>query len=210
MSVADVTPVGSAPGALAGPPRRGWVRVVAGLALIVAGVVATGVGIVQAVGAHGRIEGDAVARGQVGGDGAPVAFTVPGGDRREYSVYLLFGGVESNSDVQELAVRDTGCVATMPDGARTEFRGARQGVAATLGDSSTVGHFSSLPGRVTVRCGYTSGTRRSARVRPGSVPYVVTPGAPSFAGAGVLTIVGGVTAALAGGAFALWGWRRRG
>ena len=207
----DFTPVGSAPGAMAGPPRRGWIRVALGLLLVVAGVVATAVGIAQAVTEHGKIEGDAVTGADVrdGGLGDAAAFTVPAGGRRHFSVYLLFDGVESNSEVQELAVRDTGCAATMPDGVVTEFRGARQDVAATLGGAASVGHFTSLPGRVTVRCGYTSGTRSSERRRPDSVPFVVTPGKPSFLDSGVLTIVGGVGVAIAGGFLGFWGWRRR-
>lgn len=210
-ATADFTPVGGAAGALAGPPRRGWIRVALGLALVLAGTVVAVVGIFGAVSAHGKIEGDAVARANVrdGGLGAPVTFTVPAGERRDYSVYLLFDGVESNSDVQDLAVRDTGCTATMPDGVLTNFRGARQNVAATIGGAASVGHFTSLPGRVRVQCGYTSGTLSSERRRPGSVPFVVTPGAPSFAGSGVLAILGGVSGAVAGGFLGFWGWRRK-
>jgi hypothetical protein len=65
---------------------------------------------------------------------------------------------------------------------------------------------------VTVSCAYTSGTRSSERRRPDAVAYVVTPGKPSFAASGVLTILGGVAVALLGGFLAGWGWlggRRR-
>lgn len=87
--------------------------------------------------------------------------------------------------------------------------GARQGVAATLGNAASVGHFSSQPGRVAIACAYTSGTRSSERRRPDAVAFVVTPGTPSWADGGVLAIIGGVSAALLGGFLAVWGWRGR-
>lgn len=190
--------------------RRGWVRIVLGAVMAVAGVVTFAVGIVQAVGAHGRIEGDAVARGVVreGAAGA-VAFEVPPGERRSYTVYLLFAGRLPNSEDQDLTVRDTGCLATMPDGATTFFRGARQGIAVTLGDAASVGHFSSQPGRVRLSCGYVSGTRRSQRRRPDGIAFVVTPGRPTLTGDGTAAIVVGVAAAALGSLAAAWGWRGR-
>ena len=198
-------------GSLATERGPGWVRVALGALLVVAGIVLTIAGIRDAVDAAGRIEDDAVGRATVRADVArdAVQFTVPEGGRREYTVYLLFDGVESNSEVRELMVRDTGCIATLPDGVETKFRGARQGVAATLGDASSVGHFSSQPGAVLVRCAYVSGTLSSERRRADVVPYVVTPGTPGEASAGVLLIVGGVFGALAGGALVWWGWSRR-
>jgi hypothetical protein len=225
----DVTPVGSEPGARASegavldvPPahdpfgsrptvrRRGWIRILVGVALVVGGIVGTVVGIGDAIGTHDSIEADAVGRGTVSVAGAGlVTFAVPSGERRDYTVYLLFDGIESNSTIQELAVRDTGCVATMPDGVQTTFRGARQGVSQTVGHSASVGHFSSQPGRVNVQCSYTSGTLRSQRRRPDAVPYVVTPGKPTALGGGVVTIIGGVFGAIVGGFLVAWGWRRR-
>lgn len=191
--------------------RRGWIRTVLGAALLIGGIAATAAGIVEAVGAHGRIEGDAVARGVVRADAAPaVAFEVPPGERRRYSVYVLFDeGLFSNEETEDLTVRDTGCVAKLPDGAETVFSGSRQDVAATLGDAASIGHFSSQPGPVRVRCGYTGGTRRSERRRPDEIAFVVTPGRPSLTGSGVLTILGGVAAGLLGGFLAAWGWRGR-
>lgn len=183
-----------------------------GVALLVAGVGFAVSGILQAVDSGRRIESDAVGRGTIrdGGRADAVAFEVPAGGRRDYSVYLLFsGGTFRNEENDDLTVRDTGCLATMPDGARSEFRGARQGVAATIGDAASVGHFSSLPGRVVVSCAYTSGSRRSRRTRPDTVEWVVTPGTPDFLGSGVVAIVGGVTGALAGGFLFVWGWRGR-
>lgn len=191
--------------------RRGWIRLVLGLLLLAGGIAATVAGIVQAVDAHGRIEGDAVARGVVRADAAPaVAFEVPPGERRRYSVYVLFDeGLFSNEETEDLTVRDTACVATMPDGVETVFSGARQDTAATLGSAASISHFSSQPGRVRVRCGYAGGTRRSVRRRPDAIAFVVTPGRPSIVDSGALTIVGGVAAGLLGGFLAVWGWRGR-
>jgi hypothetical protein len=226
----DVTPVRQEPGAAPPGPstplapshdpfgsrpttrRRGWVRIVLGLAAVVAGIVAGVLGIVQAVDERARIESDAVARGVVrdGGLGEPLTFTVPAGGDQDYSVYLIFEGKVSQEPDQELAVRDTGCAATLPnERGEVTFRGARQGVSNTIGQASTVGHFSTPPGRVEIRCGYTSSTRGSRRVRPDSVRYVVTPGKPSGAIGGVLLILGGVFVALGGGFLAAWGWRGR-
>ena len=189
----------------------GWVRIVSGVLLVLAGVATTVAGIVTAVGAGRAIEDDAVGRATVrsGEVRDVVRLTVPDGERRRYTVYLLFDGVESNSTVQELMVRDTGCAATLPDGVETRFRGARQGVSATLGDASSVGHFSSQPGAVRVRCAYISGTRHSERARAETVPYVVTPGTPGDATSGVLLILLGTTGMIGGGFVAWWGWSRR-
>ncbi|HEV2813315.1 MAG TPA: hypothetical protein VGW10_08695 [Solirubrobacteraceae bacterium] len=190
----------------------GWAGIAAGLLVVAAGVAATVAGIAGAVDTAGAIEEDAVGRGvvrELSATAGVVAFTVPAGDRRDYTVYLLFDGVERNSVVQELMVRDTGCVAVLPDAAETRFRGARQGTAATVGQASSVGHFSSQPGRVRVRCAYVSGTRRSERTRADAVPYVVTPGTPGEAGADVVLILAGVFGAIGGGFLAWWGWTRR-
>ena len=225
----DVTPVGGEPGARASegavldtPPahdpfgsrptvrRRGWIRVLVGAALIVGGIAAAIIGIGDAIGTHDRIEADAVGRSTVSATEAGlVRFTVPPGERRHYTVFVLFDGLESNSTIQDLAVRDTGCAATMPDGVQTRFRGARQGIAQTFGHSASIGHFSSQPGRVSVRCAYTSGTRSSERRRPDALPFVVTPGKPSVLDGGVVMIIGGVFGALAGAFLVWWGWRRR-
>ena len=190
---------------------RGWVRIALGALLVAAGLAPVVAGIAGAVGTANDIEDDAVGRATVraGEVRDVVRFTVPQGERRDYTVYLLFDGVENDSVVQELMVRDTGCAATMPDGVETRFRGARQGVSATLGKASSVGHFSSQPGAVRVRCAFVSGTRRSERRRAESVPYVVTPGRPSEAAGGALLIVAGVFGALGGGFLGWWGWSRR-
>ena len=221
----DVTPVGGAPGsraasgvAPAGGPapdpfgsrpsvrRRGWVRICAGAVLVLAGAVAAVAGIVTAVRDHAALSENAVARGTVG---ETVRFAHDGAGRSSFSVYLSFDGVENNTTDQELAVRDTACVATGTDGAQARFRGARQGTSVVLGGSASVGHFSVPPGAVSIRCAYTSGTRSSRRRRPDRVPYVVTPGTPSSMAGGVGLIVGGTFGSLLGG-WALWsGWRGR-
>lgn len=225
----DVTPVGQAPGSgppgpsTAAPPggdpfgsrpsrrRRGWIRVVLGVVVLVGGCVAAIGGIVRAVDERDRIESGAVARGvvtAVAPEEERVTFEVPDRDRRDYTVYLLFEGVVSKEPEQELAVRDTGCTATLPSGDQTTFRGSRQNVSSSVGQASSVGHFSAAPGTVAIRCAYVSSSRRSRRQRPDSVAYVVTPGKPA-ALTGTLAIVGGVFAALAGGFLSAWGWRGR-
>lgn len=227
---ADVTPVGGAAGGRAetGPSvttpgghdpfgarptqrKPGWIRVVLGSLVVVGAIAMTVVGGLRAIEAGAGIEDDAVARGEVreDGEGRAVAFTVPAGERRDYSVFLLLRGRDNDEDRQELIVRDTACVAEMPDGVETAFRGARQTSATTIGDASSVGHFSSQPGRVTVFCGYSDGTRSSRRIRPEVAAYVVTPGTPGAMSIGIVMLVGGVLLAGGGWYLARWGWRRR-
>lgn len=191
--------------------RHGWIRLLLGVILLVGGVGATVAGIVQAIEARNRIESRAVARGTVrDGLRGAVAFDVPEGERRRYAVYLLLkGGLVRNSENDDLVARDTGCVASMPDGVLTRFSGSRQTISETLGNAVSVGRFTSQPGRVSIVCGYVSGTRRSERVRPDGVPYVVTEGGPSWTSSGVLTIIGGITAGILGGFLFGWGWRGR-
>ncbi len=131
----------------------------------------------------------------------------PAGGRRPYTVYLRTGGLGLDDEDEDLTVRDTACVATMPDGVQTRFRGGRQGTAMTLGSAASVGHFTSQPGPVLVACAYGTGTRGSRRVRPDAVPFVVTTGRPTVLGGGVLMIVGGVSVALLGGFLLGWGLR---
>lgn len=189
--------------------RRGWIRIGLGVLLLVGGIGAAIFGIVQATTEYDRIDEDAVARGTVRDTARPDAlrFVSPGPGRRDYTVYLRTGGLGLDSDDEDLTVRDTACVATMPDGVETRFRGARQDIAVTLGSAASVGHFSSQPGTVRVVCAYSSGSRGSRRVRPDAVPFVVTTGRPTLIGGGVLTIVGGVTVALLGGFVLAWGLR---
>lgn len=206
----DDDPFGSRP-----KPRRRWSGLpllLLGVLVILGGIAATVSGIAGAVGSRSAIEDDAVGRGTVRDLDAEVdriVFRVPGGERRDFSVYVLFGGVESNSEVQEVAVRDTSCEATLPDGVVTRFRGARQGTSLQLGDAASVGHFSSQPGEVAVRCAYLTSTRSSRRQRPEALPYVVTPGKPSGITGDALLIVAGVLAGIGGGVLTWLGWSRR-
>ena len=140
---APADPFGARPRARGGA----WVRIVLGAPVLGAGLVAIGLGIAGAVQASARLHDDAVGRAAVPG---AVTFVNGASERRSYTVYLDFDGVTGNSTVQELAVRDTACAATMPDGVQTRFRGAVQGSSMTLGSAASVGHFSSQPGRVTV------------------------------------------------------------
>lgn len=184
---------------------------IAGALLISGGVAVAVVGAARSFESGAGIEEDAVARGEVREDREQraVAFTVPAGDRRDYSVYLLLRGRDGDENRRDLTVRDTACVARMPDGVETRFRGARQDASTTIGDANSVGHFSSQPGRVAVVCAYTTGTRSSRRIRPERAEYVVTPGTPLAMGLGIAMAVGGITAAVAGGFLLAWGWRRR-
>lgn len=227
----DVTPVGGAAGAGAGggrpaplsggedpfgsrPSRRrpGWVRIIIGDLLIIASIALIVVGIGRTADSGSGIEGDAVARGEVREDAErtrAVTFDVPAGERRDYSVYLLLSGRDGFENRRELTVRDTACVAEMPDGVQSRFRGARQGTSMTIGKASSVGHFSSQPGRVAVVCAYTQGTSSSRRIRPEVAAYVVTPGTPGEMGTGIAMIVGGVFGLIGGGFLVVWGLLRR-
>jgi hypothetical protein len=191
--------------------RAGWVRIVGGLLLVVGGIAASIAGLVGTLATGQDIENRAVARGEVaeGRPITPVTFTVPPGEKRAYSIYLLFGGFVSQEPKQELTVRDTQCQIRLPGGQTTVFRGARQGAAAEIGQAASVGHFTSAPGRAGAFCHYTAGTRSSRRLRPERVAYVVTPGRPSDGFADIGLIVGGVLAATAGGIAVASGARRR-
>jgi hypothetical protein len=189
--------------------RRGWLRMVLGVAALVGGIVVAVFGILEAVESSGNIEGDAVARGTVSVGAQPLTFDVPAGGTRDYTVYLIFpkGNFVNRELEEDAAVRTTTCRATRPGGDTHTFRGSRQGVAQTIGRASTVGHFASAPGQVRLHCAYVDGSRRSNRRRFDSVPYVVTPGKPTFTGGGTLLIVGGVFGAIGGGFLFGWGWK---
>lgn len=206
---------GPAPSGPGRPPkprhRGGWVCAALGLALLVTGVVLLVGGISEAVRSHDRIEDDAVGRGTVrASDASPASFVVPAGGRRDYTVYLRTAG--GGSDGDDPVVAATSCEATLPNEDRTRFSGARQGVSVTLGSLASVGHFSSSPGRVRVRCVLGS-TVRSTAFRSDAAEFFVTPGRPSFTGSGILAIIGGVFAILAGigitGAGIVWAVVRR-
>jgi hypothetical protein len=213
----DVTPVGTASeatpvasigggedpfGSRPKPRRRRPWLVVLGLLLVFGGIGGLVYGIVEAVTEASRIGDDAVGHGTARvEDASPVTFEVPAGGRRHFTVWVDFDGVTANADVQETMVANVVCVAVMPDGVQTAFRGAVQGVSVTLGSKSTIGHFSSLPGRVRVECRSTGSAE--------ALPFLVTPGKPSFVGSGIGWILGGIGTVLLGGFLAIWGFLRR-
>lgn len=227
----DVTPVGGTPGGRApqpgasgwpggddpfgsrpAPRRPGLLMLVLGALLLGAGAALAVVGLVRTIESAKSVQDDAVIRGEVRDDaeaGRAGAFSVPGGGRRDYTVYLILKGVQAEENRADLTVRDTACVAEMPDGVQTRFRGARQGASTTIGSAHSVGHFSSLPGRVVVYCGYTRGSITSRRVRPERVEYVVTPGTPGELAIDIVMLVVGVLAAIGGGVLFFVGWWRR-
>jgi hypothetical protein len=227
----DVTPVGRAPGegaaggsgargdgsdpfgSLPSVRRPGWVRIVLGALALVGGIVAAVVGILDAVETGGKIEKDAVARGVMmvsdGEFGAPVTFAVPAGESRGYTVYLIFDDNIDSDGEESAAVRDSRCQVKLPNERLVTFGGNRQGVSNTFDRASSIGTFSSPPGAVEVRCAYAPGARRSRRVRPERVDYVVTPGVIDGLGGGTGLIVAGVFVAIGGGFLLRWGLRGR-
>lgn len=191
----DVTPVGTAEGIRW---TRGWVRIVLGALTAAIGTAALAAGIVHTVQEGSRARDEAVARGTVGGP--PV--TVPAGD---HTVWL---DLDTNDEHErDLTVRDTACAAGDLDD--VDFRGARQGSSVTIGDLSTVGTFTAPARGTTMRCAYTAGTRRSQRQRFAAPAFLVAPGRPSGATTGVLVIVGGAFALVAGILLIAWGAGRR-
>lgn len=198
-----VDPFGAAPTRR----KRGAIRIAVGAALAVVGLVGSVVGILDAVEAAGDVRGEAVSEGTVSaGFSEPFAFEAPpgGGD---YTLWLVFPGSVAQEPDQELAIRDTVCEVDRADGSQAVIRGARQAVSTTLGQSSTIGWFSAPEGRVEIQCQYAAGTRQSVARRPAQVPVVASPGRPTVLGDGILLIVGGVGAVIAGVAILAWGLR---
>lgn len=194
-----------------GPPpgrRRGRIRVVAGVLLVIVGIAGVVGGIVRAVGDSARIEDDAVGRGVLREGASPdaVVFTVPDGGSQDYTVYLRLGGLGVEADDQSLVAGDVSCDVRLPNEGRTGFSGSRQGVSVALGSSVSVGHFSSGPGRVRVRCAFDRGDSRAGVIRAGDVPFVVTAGRPSGAIGGVIAIIGGAFVLAFGIGIAIWGF----
>ena len=102
--------------------KRGPIRVLFGLLLIVAGFAGVAVGIVAVIGERDRIDDDAVASGNLP---AQLDFTA---EDREYRVFVIGGNAESDS-TRTACRTSTG----------TEFDGSEQGVSVTLGNASSVG-----------------------------------------------------------------------
>jgi hypothetical protein len=188
------------------PPRGGSGKVQLGIAapLLVVGLVILGLCVASLIRTNDGIEGDAVARGtlEAGAPATEVSFEVPDGDRRDYTVYIRSGGSDGR---RELVVEGTACSATRPDGDVARFSGANQTFSATLGDASSIGEFSSPPGRVGVACELDGVGSRGVDSPLRGVPFVVTPGRPGSVLTDILgAIGGGVLVAIGMGLF-VWG-----
>ena len=120
--------------------KRGPIRVLVGLLMIVAGLAGVAVGIVAVIGERDRIDDEAVARGELP---AELDFTA---EAREYRVFVVSGNAESD-------FAQTGCQTS--NGA--DFDGSRQGVSVTLGNASSVGTFDGS-GQMTIACDGPEGT----------------------------------------------------
>jgi hypothetical protein len=185
------------------PKGGGTVLLVAGLLVLVAGILGAAYGIGQAIGQAGAITDDAVARGFVRpGFGQAIAFETP---RPKLTVYLDFDGITSNSVVYDDASGATSCEVTARDGSVRTFTGARQGTAATIGDLVSVGSFEVPSPSGRIRCGYT----RSGGGLPSEVPFLLTPHSTGEVVVPVLIIIGCVFAAIGGGWAAFVGRSRR-
>jgi hypothetical protein len=157
--------------------KRGPIRVLLGLLMLVAGALGVVVGIAGAIDARASIEDDAVASAPLG---QPTSFEAVGEER--YTVYVIAG--RADSIVQRVECETGG-------GAR--LRGSRQGTSVTLGNASSVGRFDAPAGTVDIVCG-----------GPTTDQYVVTPGGTGILRS-ILSIVGGAFVALGGIALIIWG-----
>ena len=178
------------------PTRGGTALLAVGVLLMAAGLAALAFGISLAVGQAGAIEDDAVSGGIVGDEPRAFESAEPG-----LTVYLDFTGLTNNSVVQDRASGATSCTVTA-EGFEDTFTGARQGVAATLGDYVSVGSFTLPASAGRIACNFT-------RTEFGAVPFLVTPRGTGEVGMSVIVIIGGVTVAGLGGWAAVAGWLRR-
>ena len=156
--------------------KRGPIRILVGLLLIVAGCVGVGVGIVAVIGERDRIEDDAVARGNLP---AQLDFTA---EDREYRVFVIGGNAESDST-------STACRTSTG----TEFDGSDQGVSVTLGNASSVGTFDAAAGRMSLACDGPEGER-----------FIVTPTGGNLLRS-ILIIVAGALIGAFGLVLVIWG-----
>ena len=118
--------------------KRGPIRVLLGLLMLVAGALGVVVGIAGAVNARASIEDDAVASAPLG---QPTSFEAPGGER--YTVYVIAGRAPIRSSV----------ASSCETGGGARFSGSRQGTSVTLGNASSVGRFDAPAGTVDIFCG---------------------------------------------------------
>lgn len=155
--------------------KRGPIRVLVGLLMIVAGLAGVAVGIVAVIGERDRIDDEAVARGELP---AELNFNA---EAREYRVFIVGGNAESDS-------AQTGCQTS----GGADFNGSSQGVSVTLGNASSVGTFDGA-GQMTIACD-----------GPEGATFLVTPTGDGLLRS-ILIIVGGVLVGLAGLGLVIWG-----
>jgi hypothetical protein len=222
----DVTPVGrprqqagSPPAPLDAPShdpfgaqtwrrRRHPLLVVAGAALLVAGIVWGGLGVVETVRSASGIEESAVAKGVVG-EGSPARLELGAPGAGDYTAYLRTDGLlESEENRRDATVASLECAAGGPGGDGQVMRGSRQGSTLVVGDSATIGTFTAAEGQVTLTCAYVDRSLRSERLRDDDAEVFVTPGRPAESMA-VLAVVGGSFAALGGVLLLVRGLRHR-
>ena len=156
--------------------KRGPIRILVGLLMIVAGCVAVGVGIVAVIGERNRIDDEAVARGALPQE---LNFTA---ESREYRVFIIGGNAESQAG-------QTACQTS----SGADFNGSQQGVSVTLGNASSVGTFDSPGGALTIACD-----------GPEGASFVVTPTGDGLLRS-ILMIVFGALVGAAGLGLAIWG-----
>lgn len=209
----DVTPVGVVHDGTGRPVsrhRKGWVRVVVGALLLVGGVAVAISGILESIEYRSNAFDEAVGVGRLEGVGPtdPVTFVADETTGEDFTIFLDTPDTGNDTHL-EREVQSTECTVVRSDGTEQEILGRIQGVASDIGGLRSVGGFSATPGETTVTCGWRAPTRRLDRGRADSRTFLVSPGAPSLAAGGVLTIFAGVTAALAGGALLAWGLHGR-
>ncbi len=209
----DVTPVGVVRDDTGRPVsrhRRGWIRIVLGTLLLVGGIAFGIQGILSSAEYRSDAFDDAVGEGRLEGVGPtdPVTFVVDDATGEDFTIFLDTPDT-GNSIPLDREVQSTECVVRRSDGSEQEILGRIQGVASDIGGLRSVGGFSATPGETTVTCGWRAPVRRLDRGRADSRTFLVSPGAPSLAAGGVLTILAGVAGALGGGALLAWGLHGR-
>jgi hypothetical protein len=155
--------------------KRGPIRILVGLLMIVGGLAGVTIGIVAVIGERDRIDDEAVTRGELP---AELSFTA---EAREYRVFVVSGNAESDS-ARTACQTSTGA----------DFDGSNQGVSVTLGNASSVGTFDGS-GQMTIACD-----------GPEGVSFLVTPTGDGLLRS-ILFIVGGVLVGLVGLGLVIWG-----
>ena len=147
------------PQPVAGRGRIRWMRVIAGICVIVfLGLPCLGGAIVVSIAGNYHLRNSAVSDGR-----APGTLRFQARDVR-YTVALsakpdgFFDGLSRTERRRKFRVRDSDanqarCAVRHPDGSTTRLRGDRQTFSETFGTSyATVGEFDGKPGTTTVQC----------------------------------------------------------